>query len=92
MCLNTLSYVIILPFLICIHTAADFTTTPQTVVFPIGSVPGQPPQCIDIPITDDVLVELLESFSVTATSTDPNVEFSPGGNQAVVTITDNDSK
>ena len=80
--LITLSYV---------RAALDFTPDPQTVVFPVGSSVGER-RCIDIPLNDDVLVEVPESFSVIAASTDPNVEFSPGGNVATVTITDNDSK
>ena len=80
--LITLSYV---------RAALDFTPDPQTVVFPVGSSVGER-RCIDIPLNDDVLVEVPESFSVIAASTDPNIEFSAGGNVATVTITDNDSK
>ena len=80
--LITLSYV---------HAALDFTPDPQTVVFPAGSSVGER-RCINITLNDDVLVEVPESFSVIADSTDPHVEFTPGGNVATVTITDNDSK
>ena len=73
------------------YAALDFTPAPQTVVFPLGSAPGER-RCIDIPLNDDTLVEVLESFSVSADSSDPNIEFMPGGNVAAVTITDNDSK
>lgn len=69
----------------------DFTPTPQTVVFPLGSAAGVQ-RCINIPLNDDTLVEVLESFSVSADSNDPNVEFMPGGDVATVSITDNDSK
>ena len=74
-----------------LNIASDFTVSSQTQVFPAGSSAGER-RCINIPINDDVLVELLESFSVSLSSTDPNVEFSPGGTQATVTITDNDGK
>ena len=57
----------------------------------MGSSAGER-RCINIPLNDDVLVEVPESFFVGADSTDPNVEFSPGGDVASVTITDNDSK
>ena len=60
-------------------------------MFPLGSVASER-RCINIPLTDDGLVELSESFFVGASSTDPNVEFSPGGDLTTVTITDNDSK
>ena len=70
----------------------DFTPPPQlTVEFPAGSAP--PAQmCINFIIVDDILVEMLESFFVNADSTDPNVEFMPGGDVATVSIMNNDSK
>jgi hypothetical protein len=72
-------------------TADDLSNilTPQTEVFPIGSVAGER-RCVDFIINDDQLVELLESFLVLATSADPNVEFTNGGDQSTVSITDND--
>lgn len=70
----------------------DFTLGAQTVTFPVSSSAGAQ-MCTNIPITNDILVELTETFSVEASSNDPNVEFSVGGgDQAVVSITDNDSK
>ena len=74
-----------------LHTDLDFTNTPQPAIFPVGSSVGEQ-RCISILLTDDVLVEVPESFSVTADSNDPNVLFTFGGNAATVTITDNDSK
>lgn len=74
-----------------LNAANDFTVGAQTIVFPAGSTAGAQ-LCINIPIIDDVLVELLESFSVSAASNDPNVEFSAGGNLATVSITDNDGE
>ena len=69
----------------------DFTPIPQNVVFPVGSVAGER-RCLNIPLSDNISVELAENFSVRADSSDPNAEFSPGGDIAVLTITDNDSK
>lgn len=74
-----------------LHTDLDFTNTTQIAFFPVGSSVGEQ-RCINILLNDEVLVEVPESFSVTADSNDPNVLFTPGGNVATVTITDNDSK
>ena len=72
---------------------ADYTSTTQAVTFSAGTVPGGfgSRQCINIPIIDDILVENPESFSVSASSTNGDVDF-PNGNAAVVQIADNDSK
>lgn len=69
----------------------DFTPSLQTVVFPLGSSAGEQ-RCINVPINNDALVEVLETFSVSANSNDPNVEFSVGGNLATVSIMDDDRK
>ena len=73
------------------YAALDFTSTPQTVVFPAGSVAIET-RCFNIPFNDDTLDEFSESFSIIVVSSDPMVEFSPGRNMAVVTIIDDDSK
>ncbi len=73
------------------HADLDFTNAAQTVIFPVGSSVGER-RCININLNDDVLVEVPESFSVSATSNDPNVLFTPGLNMAAVNIADNDSK
>ena len=71
--------------------ANDFSTAPVTVFFPAGS--SAPLQlCQNIPIINDVLVEMLESFTVTASSNDPNAEFNPGDDVSTVEITDDDSE
>jgi hypothetical protein len=69
----------------------DFTDAAQTVIFPMGSSVGER-RCININLNDDVLVEVPESFSVSATSNDLNVLFTPGRNMAAVNIEDNDGK
>ena len=59
---------------------------PQTVVFPVGSA-ARERRCINVTFNESTLVE---SFSIEARN--PNVEFSPGGDMAMVTIIDDDSK
>jgi hypothetical protein len=61
---------------------------PQAIVFPVGSG-ARERRCLNITFNNDTLVE---SFSIVATSNDPNVEFSPGGATALITIIDDDSK
>lgn len=67
----------------------DYTATTLPVVFPSGSTPPAQ-RCIDIPINDDQLVEFPESFSVSASTNDPNAVFSVGRDTATVNINDND--
>ena len=66
------------------HAALD----PQTVVFPVRSA-AKERRCINVTFNESTLVE---SFSIVAQSNNPNVEFSPGGDMAMVTIIDDDSK
>lgn len=74
------------------HTAVDdYATTNQSAFFATGSDVGTR-LCINISIVDDILVEVIERFIINADSSDQNVEFEVGGDQANVTITDNDSK
>ncbi len=49
-------------------------------------------QCANISITDDEVLEALESFTVVIESTDPDVIATPGRDQASVFITDDDSQ
>lgn len=63
--------------------------TSLPVLFPSGSTPPER-RCIDIPINDDLLVEGLESFSVSASTNDPNAVFTAGRDIAAVNIADND--
>ena len=79
---------------LCLFDTADDLSNiviPQTIAFPLGSVAGER-RCINIPINDDNLIEDVENFFVSASSTDPNVEFTPGLDQTVVSIIDNDGK
>ena len=73
------------------YAALDFTPTPQTVVFPVGSI-AMETRCFNIPFNDDTSHEVSESFFISLESSNPTVEFSPGRNMAVVTIIDDDSK
>ena len=47
--------------------------------------------CVDIPITDDNVTEVLETFTVIISSDDMSVNIGPESS-AVVTIVDDDSK
>ena len=69
----------------------DYTSTTQIVTFPAGAPPpGR--LCIDIPIINDLDVEGLESFAVSASTTDPRAVFPQGGDTASVFIADNDGR
>ncbi len=48
--------------------------------------------CANVAITNDLVVENLESFQVVGSSTDNQVTFATGGSISTVSITDNDSK
>ena len=67
----------------------DYAATTLPVVFPSGSTPPEQ-RCINIPINDDLLVEFPESFSVSASTNDPNAVFTAGRDTATVNIADND--
>lgn len=63
----------------------DFTSVQMSLIF----VQGTTIQCVEIPIMDDVILENDESFSVSLSTNDGAVNILQ--DQAVVTITDNDS-
>ena len=71
------------------HAVSDFLEVDDTIVFGPGSVEGDT-MCIDIEIINDVMIEITEQFLVNAASTSPSVVFSPGSNQATVSIIDDD--
>ena len=52
--------------------------------------PGTVERCIDINVTNDLILEAAEIFTVELTTTDPNVTLSP--RSAVVTIIGNDGR
>ena len=75
----------------CIYTgflpaSTDYTATNQSVTFK----PSDTLLNVTVPITDDSVYELQETFSALLTTTDPGVVIST--NTASATITDNDSK
>ena len=67
-------------------TEFDFGLSTGTVVFE----PGDLSQTIQIPITDDIILEDDESFSVTLVSMEQNVIVPSDRSNATVTIFDND--
>ena len=66
--------------------STDYATTSQTVTFR----PSDTLLNVTVPITDDSVYELQETFSAMLTTTDPGVEIT--ANTANASITDNDSK
>ena len=80
------------------HTTAgaDFIAVTCIVLFPAGSGPGtvSTPSC-DITIINDIIVELNEIFSLSATilsSNGQDAQFTAGGDSASATIIDDDSR
>ena len=71
----------------------DWTTTPAVMTLTFDSTNLLTPQCSDITINDDNLVELEEQFSVSLTATNnPSGQIILQTSSANVTITDNDGK
>ena len=66
--------------------STDYATTSQPVTFR----PSDTLLNVTVPITDDSVYELQETFSAMLTTTDPGVEII--ANTASATVTDNDSK
>ena len=66
--------------------STDYTATNQPVTFR----PSDTLFNVTVPITDDSVYELQETFSAMLTTTDPGVEII--ANITSATITDNDSK
>ena len=76
-------------------TAGDFCLIRNDVTFDLGSATLDPiPVFIDV--FDDFLVEGTESFTVSASITDPGMQvppaFLPGTDTATINISDNDCK
>ena len=70
-----------------------WTATPAVLTLTFDSTNLLTPQCSDIAINDDVLVELEEQFSVSLTATNnPSGQIMLQTSSATVTITDNDGK
>ena len=74
--------------------SGDFIGTTCTVTFAAGSGPGATttPSC-PITLIGDLVVEMDETFSLSATITNSNgesVSFTSGGNVATATIVDDD--
>ena len=63
----------------------DYTSTETDLTF----TPDNSRICVNIPITNDRIVEGNENFTVTVTSNDTTVQTGPNSN-STVTIVDND--
>ena len=71
----------------------NWTTTPAVLTLTFDSTNLLTPQCSDITIIDDNLVELEEQFSVSLNATNnPSGQIVLQTSSANVTITDNDGK
>ncbi len=72
----------------------DYVVVNEALLFPSGSSSGPPPsqQCFFIQPIDDFNVEATEFYQLSATSPDPQAEFSPGADSARVDIIDNDCR
>ena len=64
----------------------DYTSISSDEVFPSGSTDGT--MCVNITILDDTALEGNQSFTLTLTTSDPDVVL--GNNVTIITITDND--
>ena len=81
------------------HTATegkDYGNVSKPVVFPVGSHKHDK-QCVTVPIIDDCLIELQESFSMTASILSPSTANIGGAVKSSsrsieVKIVDNDGK
>ena len=65
----------------------DYTSTETDLTF----TPDNSRICVNIPITNDTIVEENKNFTVTVTSNDPSVQIGPNSNSAA-TIIDDDGK
>ena len=54
--------------------------------------PGETQQFVDVDIVDNSILEGVEMFTATLTTTDSNVNILPDADTATVTINDNDSR
>jgi len=78
------------------HTTegVDFTGTTCSLTLPAGGGPGDLSAPCDVPITNDLLVEQDETFSLSASVLNSNGQtamFTVGGDSASATIIDDDS-
>ncbi len=69
----------------------DYVVINEVLVFPSGASPPFQ-RCFPIEAINDFSVEVIESYQISASSPDPEAEFSPGSNFARVDIIDNDRK
>ena len=72
---------------LCIIDSMDFTSVTTQLTFQPSQ--ADVPQCEDVPLQEDTILETNESFTVELSTTDPVVILDP--QSATVTITDNDS-
>ena len=69
---------------------SDYTAVSSPLTFPATASADNVMLCINVSITDDLVFEELENFTVTVTTTNPRVTL--GNNATTVTITDNEGQ
>ena len=67
---------------------SDYTVASSTLTFPATTSTDDPMQCVNISITDDDEFEGNETFTVTLTTTNPQVTV--GNTETAIIITDNE--
>ena len=67
---------------------SDYTSISSTITFLSGSTDSTS-QCVNISVTDDAALEGNQTFTVTLTTSDPDVLLL-GNDMTVITIEDND--
>ena len=60
--------------------------------FMVEFAAGETEKFVDIPIVNDNVLEVMESFTATLVSNTPNVDIESGAGSARVTIIDDDSE
>jgi hypothetical protein len=67
----------------------DYTSISEVEIFTSGSPDGAS-RCVDIPILDDGALEGEQTFTLTLTTSDPDVML--GNNVTTITIIDNEGR
>ena len=96
MSLGGILYTIIITIVIYTAAGDDYALFTSPLTFPNGATPGGPlgRQCFNLQpfISNDALVEALESFRIQLSTSDPSAQFTPGRDCATANIADNDRK
>ena len=72
------------------ENGSDYTAVSSPLIFPATTSTDNVMQCINVSITDDLVFEGPETFTVTVTTTSSQVTL--GNDNTTVTITDNEGE